>query len=207
MNEETSMTPDPIPPTPTQAPEETPAAPYSPPADPWRPWLMEIFAWGKDIAVAVLAAILIILFVVQPVKVEGTSMLPRLVDQERIFINRFIYHFSEIHRGDIVVFRYPKDSTKSFIKRVIGLPGEEIRIEAGQVFVDGLPLIESYVDPQYLDHASFGPERVPAGSYFVLGDHRNSSNDSRSWGYVPMENVYGKAIFRYWPISRVGALE
>jgi len=177
------------------------------PPDPLRRLLWECVSWLKDVTIAVLTAILIILFVVQPVKVEGTSMLPRLVDQERIFINRFIYHFADIHRGDIVVFRYPKDSSKSFIKRVIGLPGEELRIEAGQVFIDGLPLRESYLDPQYLDHQSFGPEIVPPGCYFVLGDHRNSSNDSRSWGFVPNDNIFGKAIFRYWPISRVGAIE
>lgn len=175
--------------------------------DPLRRLLNDFLHWSRDIVVSVLVALLIILFVVQPVKVEGTSMLPKLVDQERIFINRFIYHFSSIHRGDIVVFRYPKDSSKSFIKRVIGLPGEEVRIKAGKVYINTKPLEEFYLDPRYTDHESFGPERVPADSYFVLGDHRNSSNDSRSWGFVPHTNVYGKAIFRYWPISKLGALE
>lgn len=205
MTEENTTLTEPAPPEPPDPVRETVPAPHPP--GPLRVLFWEFASWCKDIAVAVLAAILIILFVVQPVKVEGTSMLPRLVDQERIFINRFIYRFSDVQRGDIVVFRYPKDSSKSFIKRVIGLPGEEIRIEAGQVFIDGLPLNESYLDPKYLDHESFGPEKVPNGCYFVLGDHRNSSNDSRSWGFVPADNVFGKAIFRYWPISRVGSLE
>src|SRR6058998_3534853 len=96
----------------------------------------EIKSWFRDILFAFATAILIVLFVVQPVKVEGTSMLPRLVDQERIFVNRFIYHITDIHRGDIVVFWYPKDPSKSFIKRVIGLPGDTVRIEAGTVYVN-----------------------------------------------------------------------
>lgn len=186
---------------------DPPAADESAKPDPLRRLLWDFISWSKDITIAILAAMLIILFVVQPVKVEGTSMLPRLVDQERIFINRFIYHFSDIQRGDIVVFRYPKEPAKSFIKRVIGLPGEWVMIEAGKVFLNGRPLEEFYLDPRYIDHDTFGPRQVPPDSYFVLGDHRNSSNDSRSWGFVPIENIYGKAIFRYWPISRLGSIQ
>ena len=167
----------------------------------------ELKGWTRDILFAVITAILIVLFVVQPVKVEGTSMLPRIVDQERIFVNRFIYHFADIQRGDIVVFWYPKDSSKSFIKRVIGLPGDIVRIEQGKVLVNGRPLGETYLDPRYLDHHSYPPERIPSDHYFVLGDHRNSSNDSRNWGLVPRRNIYGKAIFRYWPVSRLGSIE
>lgn len=169
--------------------------------------LQEVKSWTRDILFAVVTAILIVLFVVQPVKVEGTSMLPRLVDQERIFVNRFIYHITDIHRGDIVVFWYPKDPSKSFIKRVIGLPGDIVRIDSGKVFVNDRMLDEDYLDPRYLDHESYGPERVSEESYFVLGDHRNSSNDSRNWGQVPRRNIYGKAIFRYWPVSRLGSIE
>jgi signal peptidase I len=169
--------------------------------------LQEVKSWVRDVLFAIITAILIVVFVVQPVKVEGTSMLPRLVDQERIFVNRFIYHFADIQRGDIVVFWYPRDPSKSFIKRVIGLPSDIVRIDTGHVFVNGRQLSEIYVDPRYLDHESYGPERVSDNCYFVLGDHRNSSNDSRNWGQVPRSNIYGKAIFRYWPVSRLGSIE
>jgi signal peptidase I len=141
------------------------------------------------------------------VKVEGTSMLPRLSDQERIFVNKLVYHVSGIERGDIVVFWYPRDPGKSFIKRVIGLPGEEVMIRSGVVFVDGEPIEEPYVPGEFFDGASFGPVVVEPDSYFVLGDHRNSSNDSRNWGLVPEENIFGKAVFRYWPITRLGLIE
>ena len=169
--------------------------------------IRELKSWTRDILFAVVTAVLIVLFVVQPVKVEGTSMLPRIVDQERIFVNRFIYHLSDIQRGDIVVFWYPKDPSKSFIKRVIGLPGDIVRIEQGRVFVNNRILGETYLDPRYVDHESYGPERIAPDHFFVLGDHRNSSNDSRNWGLVPRRNIYGKAIFRYWPVSRLGSIE
>jgi len=168
--------------------------------------LREIRNWTRDIFFAALAAILIVVFVVQPVKVEGTSMQPRLLDQERIFVNKFIYHFSSIERSDIVVFWYPKDPTKSFIKRVIGLPGESVEIRSGIVYLNGKPLLEPYVTPEYFDYASYAPQVVQPGTYYVLGDHRNSSNDSRHWGPVPAENVFGKAVFRYWPVSKLGLI-
>lgn len=168
--------------------------------------LKEIRSWTRDIFFAALTAILIVVFIVQPVKVEGTSMQPRLLDQERIFVNKFIYHFSNIGRGDIVVFWYPKDPTKSFIKRVVGLPGENVEVRSGVVFINGKPLPEQYVTAEYFDYASYPPQTVPPGSYYVLGDHRNSSNDSRHWGTVPSENVFGKAVFRYWPVSKLGLI-
>ncbi|MEE8585081.1 MAG: signal peptidase I [Acidobacteriota bacterium] len=161
----------------------------------------------RDIFFAALTAILIVIFVVQPVKVEGTSMEPKLEDQERIFVNKFIYHFSRIERGDIVVFWYPKDPTKSFIKRVIGAPGERVEIRRGQVYINGERLDEPYVPANFLDAASYPPTLVPEGHFYVLGDHRNSSNDSRNWGSVPSGNIFGKAVFRYWPVSKLGLLE
>lgn len=169
--------------------------------------LTEMRGWIRDIFFAALTAILIVVFIVQPVKVEGTSMQPELSDQERIFVNKFVYHFSAIERGDVVVFWYPREPTKSFIKRIIGLPGESVEIRSGFVFIDGTPLTEAYVEPEFLDHQSFVPVVVPPGSYFVLGDHRNSSNDSRHWGCVPEKNIFGKAVFRYWPVTRLGTLE
>jgi len=163
--------------------------------------------WVRDVVFALLTAVLLVVFVIQPVRVEGTSMEPRLHDQERIFVNKFIYRFEEIQRGDVVVFWYPRDPNKSFIKRVVGLPGERVLIRDGRVYVDDVSLDEPYVPPQFLDSASYGPVVVPPKSYFVLGDHRNSSNDSRSWGCVPREYIFGKAVFRYWPLSRLGLIE
>lgn len=171
------------------------------------PLARELKTWVRDLFFAAVTAILIVVFVVQPVKVEGTSMQPHLADQERIFVNKFVYHFSSISRGDIVVFWYPRDPTKSFIKRVIGLPGEEIEIQSGIVHINGRRLQESYLKPEYFDFSSFGPTIVAPGHFFVLGDHRGSSNDSRNWGLVPQQNVFGKAIFRYWPVSKIGLLE
>lgn len=171
------------------------------------PVWVELRSWIRDIFFAALTAVLIVVFVVQPVKVEGTSMQPRLSDQERIFVNKFVYHVSEIDRGDIVVFWYPKDPSKSFIKRVIGLPGDDIEIRAGVVYINGNELEEPYVPPDYFDYCFLGPETIPPDSYFVLGDHRNSSNDSRNWGTVPAGNIFGKAIFRYWPVSKIGLID
>lgn len=170
-------------------------------------WLRELKPWFRDILLAFFFAVLIVVFVVQPVKVEGTSMLPRLVDQERIFVNRFIYRFSEIHRGDIVVFWYPKDRSKSFIKRVLGVPGDQVEIRRGSVYINGSKVEEPYLDPQFRDWDSLGRRIVPPDHYFVLGDHRSSSNDSRNWGFVPRELIYGKAVFRYWPLLRAGRVD
>jgi signal peptidase I len=163
--------------------------------------------WLKDILLAVIIAVLMVVFLYQPVKVEGTSMQPELIDQERIFVNKFVYHFEEIHRGDIVVFWYPRDPSKSFIKRVIGVPGDDVSVRNGQVFINGKLLEEKYVPRGYQDLESFPPMRVAEDHYYVLGDHRNASNDSRSWGLVPRKYIYGKAVFRYWPVEKAGFLD
>src|ERR1700758_312557 len=165
----------------------------------------EIRVWTRDLLIAIGLALVIIVFLYQPVKVEGTSMAPLLSDQERIFINKFVYRFEPIARGDVVVFWYPLDRTKSFIKRVVALPGEKVEIREGRVYVDGNGLSEPYVLPKYLDDGSFGPIRVPPGEYFVMGDHRDSSNDSRVFGPVPLRYIYGKAVFAYWPMNHFGS--
>ena len=169
--------------------------------------VLELRSWFRDIFFAFVIAIFIVVFVVQPVKVEGTSMQPRLVDQERIFVNRFIYRFQNVRRGDVVVFWYPKDHSKSFIKRVLGIPGDEVEIRNGIVYVNGARISEPYLKMEFQDYKSFGKAIVPAGQYFVLGDHRNSSNDSRSWGFVAQNLIYGKAVFSYWPFSHAGVVE
>jgi len=168
---------------------------------------IELKSWFRDILFAFAIAIFIVIFVVQPVKVEGTSMQPRLVDQERIFVNRFIYRFKDVQRGDVVVFWYPKDHSKSFIKRVLAIPGDEVEIRRGVVYVNGAAVPEPYLKPEFQDYRSFRKTLVPSGEYFVLGDHRNSSNDSRNWGFVEQQLIYGKAIFSYWPVSHVGLVE
>jgi signal peptidase I len=166
----------------------------------------EIRVWTRDLLIAIGLALVIIVFLYQPVKVEGTSMAPLLSDQERIFINKFVYRFEPIDRGDVVVFWYPLDRSKSFIKRVVGLPGETVEIRKGIVFVNGVSLAEPYVPPQYEDLTDFGPMSVPRGSYFVMGDHRISSNDSRVFGPVASHYIYGRAVFAYWPVDHFGSL-
>ncbi len=166
----------------------------------------EIRVWTRDLLIAIGLALVIIVFLYQPVKVEGTSMAPLLSDQERIFINKFVYRFEPIQRGDVVVFWYPLDRTKSFIKRVVGLPGETVEIRQGAVYVNGKVVPEPYVPPQYEDLSDFGPVRVPRDSYFVMGDHRVSSNDSRVFGPVASRFIYGRAVFAYWPVDHFGSL-
>ena len=166
----------------------------------------EIRIWSRDLLIAIGLALVIIVFLYQPVKVEGTSMAPLLSDQERIFINKFVYRFEPIERDDVVVFWYPLDRSKSFIKRVIGLPGETVEIRQGLVYVNGRTLAEPYVPPQYEDMSDFGPIRVPMDSYFVMGDHRVSSNDSRVFGPVASRYIYGRAVFAYWPVDHFGSL-
>ncbi|HXL23084.1 MAG TPA: signal peptidase I [Candidatus Dormibacteraeota bacterium] len=166
----------------------------------------EIRVWTRDLLIAIGLALVIIVFLYQPVKVEGTSMAPLLSDQERIFINKFVYRFEPISRGDVVVFWYPLDRSKSFIKRVVGLPGETVEIRQGSLFVNGEAVAEPYVPPQYEDLSDFGPVRVPRESYFVMGDHRISSNDSRVFGPVASRFIYGRAVFAYWPVDHFGSL-
>jgi len=166
----------------------------------------------RDLVFALMIAALVLVFVVQPVKVEGTSMLPRLHDGERIFVNKLIYYDEyrwapKIERGDIVVFWYPDDPSKSYIKRVVGLPGETVEVREGTVYIDGLPLEEKYLDPQEnLSTRSQPPVMIKPGYYYVMGDNRDNSSDSRSWGLVPKKYIYGKALLRYWPPSAASVI-
>ncbi len=163
-------------------------------------------SWTRDLLISVAISVFIILFLYQPVRVEGTSMLPMLEDQDRLFINKFAYHFEDIHRGDVVVFLYPNDQTKSYIKRVIALPGDDLRIVHGSVWVNGRKLQESYVPLKYEDDRSQPEMTVPHGEYFVMGDHRSISSDSRDFGPVPRRLIYGKAAFVYWPMDQAGVV-
>jgi signal peptidase I len=160
--------------------------------------------WLRDLILSLAISAFIIVFIYQPVKVEGTSMMPSLEDQERIFVNKFVYRLEPISRGDIVVFRYPRDPSKSYIKRVIGIAGDRVRIDGGQVYVNGEALDEDYVPPAYTDSRSYPEMVVPPDCYLVLGDHRSMSNDSRDFGPVNQSYIYGKAVFGYWPMDKVG---
>src|SRR6266513_5750014 len=162
--------------------------------------------WLRDLIISLSISAFIIIFLYQPVKVEGTSMMPSLDEQERFFVNKCVYRMEPIRRGDIVVFHYPRDPAKSFIKRVIGLAGGHVRIMDGHVILNGRMLVEDYVPLAYEDERSYAEVVVPADSYFVLGDHRSLSNDSRDFGPVDAGYIYGKAVFGYWPVEKVGRL-
>ncbi len=167
---------------------------------------MGVMLWVRDLLISAAASVLIITFLYQPVRVEGTSMLPRLEDRDRLFINKFVYHLSAIDRGDVVVFRYPRDVEKSYIKRVIALPGDTLRIDRGHVYVNGKLLHEPYVPAEYRDDRSLAETVIPADSYFMMGDHRSISSDSRDFGPVDRSLIYGKAVFVYWPARDVGVV-
>ena len=166
-----------------------------------------VVAWARDLIISLIVSAFIIVFLYQPVKVEGTSMLPGLEDQERIFINKFVYRFNSIERGDIVVFHPPgPDAPKSYIKRVIGVEGDRVRIVDGHVYVNGRMLEEPYVPEDYQDIRSYSELKVPPHCYYLLGDHRTSSRDSRDFGPVDQRYIYGKAVFVYWPMEKLGKL-
>ena len=159
-----------------------------------------------DLAVAVLFCFFLVTFVGQAFRVQGTSMLPLLEDGERIIVNKLVYRFRAIGRGDVVVFWYPRDPSVSFIKRVVGLPGDVVELREGFLFVNGKAVEEGYLSPRFRDDESYAPVEIKKGYYYVLGDHRNSSNDSRSWGEVPEKYIYGRAEARFWPPAKIGVI-
>lgn len=168
----------------------------------------------RDIFLIIVVFILFGVFFVQPVVVEGTSMLPQLHDGERLLVNKLIYYkiqstsWGHIDRGDIVVFWFPNDPDKSYVKRVIGLPGETVELRNGKVFINGIELNEDYLDTEHNQSLpSWPPKKVEDHHYFVMGDNRDNSSDSRYWGLVPEKYIYGKAFFRYWKPQNVGFLE
>src|SRR5207253_8608403 len=159
--------------------------------------------WVRDVIISLAISAFIIIFLYEPVKVEGTSMLPGLQDQERIFINKFVYRWEPISRGDIVVFRYPRDTSKSFIKRVIAVGGDRVVIDKGRVYLNGQLLRESYVPREYADTRSSNELIVPQGEFFVLGDHRSMSDDSRDFGTSDDTFLSGKAGFIVRPVAKL----
>ena len=162
----------------------------------------EIVAWVKTLVSAGVYAILIVTFGVQVARVEGQSMAPTLENEDRLIVNKLIYRIGEPRRGDIVMLFYPLDPSKSFVKRVIAEEQDTVRIVEGQVYVNDIPLSDDYVPEDYRSHDDWGPQVVPEGYYFVMGDHRNNSSDSRNWGFVPKRYIIGKVQIRWWPVSQ-----
>jgi signal peptidase I len=161
----------------------------------------EIFAWLKTLFSAAVYAILIVTFGFQVARVEGQSMAHTLEDQDRLIVNKLIYRISEPRRGDIVMLYYPLNPDKSFVKRVIAEEGDSVRIVDGRVYVNDIPLQDDYVAAEYRSHDDWGPQVIPEGYYFVMGDHRNNSSDSRHWGMVPKKYIIGKVQLRWWPVQ------
>ena len=176
--------------------------------------------WIESIIIAFLLAMVIRTFVVQAFKIPTGSMRPTLLEGDLILVNKFIYGakipftdkrlpvLRDFKRGDVIVFIYPEDTKKDFIKRLVGLPGDEVEIKKGSIYVNGTPLADSVFNNRYYyNRGDFGVEGtkiiVPKDNYFVLGDNSASSKDSRYWGFVPRDNILGEAIVIYWPPNRV----
>jgi signal peptidase I len=161
----------------------------------------ELVAWLKTLLSAAVYATLIVTFGFQVARVEGQSMAPTLEDQDRLIVNKFAYRFlNDPRRGDIVMLYYPLDPNKSFVKRVVAEEHDIVRIVDGQVFVNDTPMPDEFVPPEYRSHDDYQPTSVPEGYYFVMGDHRNNSSDSRHWGMVPKKYIIGKVQVRWWPV-------
>jgi signal peptidase I len=165
----------------------------------------------RDVFLIICVFVLFGVFIAQPVVVEGTSMLH---DGERLLVNKLIYYkiesfsWGHIERGDIVVFWYPKNPDKSYVKRVIGLPGETVEVRNGIVYIDNKELREPYLDAEHNQGLpNYPPKKIEEHYYFVMGDNRDNSSDSRIWGLVPEKYIYGKAFFRYWKPQNIGFLE
>ncbi|HYM69877.1 MAG TPA: signal peptidase I [bacterium] len=152
---------------------------------------------------AAVLSLVIITFVVQAFYIPSGSMEPTLMVDDRILVAKFLYRFEPVRRGDVIVFRYPLNPSRDFVKRVIGLPGQHAQLKEGVVYIDGTRISEKGYTTRP-DFGNYGPIVVPATEYFVLGDNRNNSEDSRFFGYVPRANIIGRAVFIYWPPQRIG---
>jgi len=168
----------------------------------------------RDVFLIVIVLILVGVFFVQPVVVDGSSMVPQLHDGERLLVNKFVYYkvqsvsWGHLERGDIVVFWFPDDPDKSYVKRLIGLPGETVEVRDGRVYINDNLLPESYLDEEHnRSKPTFPSTKVKSHTYYVMGDNRDDSADSRYWGLVPEKYIYGRAFFRYWNPQSIGILE
>ena len=161
----------------------------------------EVLTWFKTLASAAVYATLIVTFVCQVARVEGHSMSPTLENDDRLIVNKLIYRLSVPQRDDIVMLYYPVNPDKSFVKRVIAKEGDTVRIVDGKVYVNNEPREDLFVPPTYRSHEDYGSQTIKPGYYFVMGDHRNNSSDSREWGEVPRKYIIGKVQLRWWPLS------
>jgi signal peptidase I len=161
----------------------------------------ELVAWFKTLLSAAVYATLIVTFGFQVARVEGQSMIPTLDDQDRLIVNKLAYQLGDPQVGDIVMLYYPEDPTKSFVKRVIGEEGDTLRSVNGRVYRNDVLLNDDFIPEEYRDDDTWGPEIVRRGYYFVMGDHRNNSSDSRAWGQVPKRYIIGKVQLRWWPVN------
>jgi signal peptidase I len=161
----------------------------------------ELLAWFKTLLSAAVYATLIVTFGFQVARVEGQSMVPTLEDQDRLIVNKLAYRLGEPRVGDIVMLYYPEDPSKSFVKRIVAEPGDTIKIVDGRVLRNDVPLADDFIPEKYRDHDNLGPFVLPRGYYYVMGDHRNNSSDSRTWGYVPKRYIIGKVQLRWWPVN------
>ena len=167
----------------------------------WRRVVAELFAGVQTLFSAAVYATLIVTFGFQVARVDGLSMAPTLEDHDRLIINKIAYEIGDPLPGDIVMLYYPVDPEKMFVKRVIAKEGDSVRIVDGHVYVNDVPLSDDYVPEEFRSHDDWGPTVVQQGYYFVMGDHRNNSSDSRHWGPVPKKYIVGKVKVRWWPIQ------
>lgn len=165
--------------------------------------LDELIAWLKTLASAAVYATLIVTFGFQVARVDGQSMAPTLSDQDRLIVNKLAYRIGDPHVGDVVMFYYPNDPSKTFVKRVIAEEGDQVRIVAGKVYRNDTLMDDSFVPPDLRSHEDWGPQVIPEGYYFVMGDNRNNSSDSRIWGFVPKKYITGRVQLRWWPPRHV----
>ncbi|HKF65008.1 MAG TPA: signal peptidase I [Vicinamibacterales bacterium] len=161
----------------------------------------EIVAAVKTLVSAAVYATLIVTFGFQVARVDGLSMAPTLEDHDRLIVNKLVYEMGDPRPGDIVMLYYPLNPEKMFVKRVIAKEGDTVRIVDGHVDVNGIPLHDDYVPQEFRSHDDWGPQVVQQGYYFVMGDHRNNSSDSRHWGPVPKKYIVGKVKVRWWPLQ------
>jgi signal peptidase I len=171
------------------------------PPSAWDRFAEELITWFKTLASAAVYATLIVTFVCQVARVEGQSMAPTLEDQDRLIVNKLAYRLGSPQVGDIVMLYYPEDPEKSFVKRVVAEEGDTIRSANGRVFRNEIPLDDTFIPEEYRSYDTWGPTVVRRGYYFVMGDHRNNSSDSRTWGEVPKKYIIGKVQVRWWPVN------
>ena len=180
---------------------QAPEAPVTDLTLAWKRMGREIVAGLQTLVSAAVYATLIVTFGFQVARVDGLSMAPTLEDHDRLIVNKLVYELGDPRPGDIVMLYYPLNPEKMFVKRVIAKEGDTVRIVDGRVYVNDIPLRDDYVPAEFRSHDDYGPEVIKQGYYFVMGDHRNNSSDSRHWGFVPKKYIVGKVKVRWWPLQ------